>query len=228
MTFGEKILEFNRQLIYKGTLPEGIQIMNPFRENPQVDYITGEFYTRFFSDNHTRILILGINPGRFGAGSTGIPFTDTIRLNEKCGILFQGFHTYEPSSSFVYEMIEAYGGVNDFYKKFFISAICPLGFTITNRRGNTVNFNYYDTKALSRMVYSFIVDNLRKQVDFGIEPSICYCLGTGKNADFLQEINRKYNFFKKIIALEHPRYIMQYKAKLKQTYINKYLDAFRN
>jgi len=33
-------------------------------------------------------------------------------------------------------------------------------------------------------------------------------------------------FFKKIVALEHPRFIMQYKAKLKQQYIDKYIEAF--
>jgi len=33
-------------------------------------------------------------------------------------------------------------------------------------------------------------------------------------------------FFNKIMALEHPGYIMQYKSKLKNQYINKYLKAF--
>ncbi len=33
-----------------------------------------------------RYLILGINPGRFGGGITGIPFTDPIRLQNICGI----------------------------------------------------------------------------------------------------------------------------------------------
>jgi hypothetical protein len=228
MTFGEKILEFNRHLVYTGNLPEGIQIMNPFRDNPQVNYITREFYTRFFSDNSKRTMILGINPGRFGAGATGIPFTDTIRLNEQCCIHFEAFHTYEPSSSFVYEMIVAYGGVNEFYHKFFISAICPLGFTITNSRGKKVNYNYYDSKELSRMVYSFILEKMKEQMDFGIDPSRCYCLGTGRNEDFLVALNHEHKFFNKIIALEHPRYIMQYKAKQKPYFIEKYLEAFRN
>jgi hypothetical protein len=228
MTFAEKILEFNRRLNYTGNLPEGIQIMNPFRDNAQVDYITKAFYTRFFSDNFPRTMILGINPGRLGAGATGIPFTDTIRLNEQCGIPFGGFRTYEPSSSFVYDMIEAYGGVNDFYKKFFISAICPLGFTRTNSRGKTVNYNYYDNKALTRMVYGFILESLKKQLDFGIETRCCFCLGTGRNVAFLREMNDEYHFFERVVALEHPRFIMQYKARLKPSYIDKYLDILND
>lgn len=36
-----------------------------------------------------------------------------------------------------------------------------------------------------------------------------------------------YNFFEKIIPLEHPRYIMQYNSKNKETFINKYLAALK-
>ncbi len=35
----------------------------------------------------------------------------------------------------------------------------------------------------------------------------------------------EYGFFKEIIALEHPRFIMQYKSKSKQTYIDKYISV---
>jgi hypothetical protein len=226
MTFGEKAIAFYHNLDYTGDLPPGLQIMNPFRNNPVVRNITREFYMKFFADNASRRLILGINPGRFGGGATGIPFTDTIRLNEKCGIPFNGFRTYEPSSSFMYEMIDAFGGANIFYKNFFISAICPLGFTVTNNRGKEVNYNYYDSSKLTRAVYGFILDTLKQQLDFGIDRAVCFCLGMGKNKVFLQKINDEHKFFKKIIALEHPRYIMQYKARSKDKFINKYLAAF--
>ncbi|MCL4483959.1 MAG: DUF4918 family protein [Bacteroidetes bacterium] len=56
---------------------------------------------------------------------------------------------------------------------------------------------------------------------------MCYCFGTGKNEQFLRAINKEYGFFKEIIALEHPRFIMQYKSKSKQEYIDKYIQAFR-
>ncbi len=223
MTFARKVIEFNSNLEFKGILPPGIRIMDPFRESATVRELASEFYTKFFSDDKERRLILGINPGRFGAGSTGIPFTDTKRLNENCGIPFTAFRTHEPSSAFIYEMIGAYGGVSEFYSRYFLSAICPLGFTREGKHERPVNFNYYDTKELERIAYPFILETLKKQIGFGVDTSVCYCLGIGKNEVFLRKLNKEYHFFEEIITLEHPRYIMQYKAKLKEEYIVKYV-----
>jgi hypothetical protein len=223
MTFARKVIDFYRSLEFRGTLPAGVMIMNPFRENPIVNKLAAEFYTNFFSDNKVRKLILGINPGRFGAGSTGIPFTDTKRLNENCSIPFTGFRTHEPSSAFIYEMIGKFGGVKEFYSNYFLSAICPLGFTKEGKNGKQVNFNYYDTRELEQIAYPFILETLKKQIAFGVDTSVCYCLGTGKNEVFLRKLNKDHHFFNEIVALEHPRYIMQYKALLKEQYIGKYL-----
>lgn len=227
ITFADRIIKFNSELQYKGKLPRGICIMNPFRDNKNVLRISNEFYRKFFSDTHNRRLILGINPGRFGAGITGIPFTDTIRLNAKCGIHFSEFKSYEPSSSFIYDMIDAYGGVHEFFSKFLISAVCPLGFTNENSKGKAVNYNYYDSPDLESLVTPFIIRSMEQQLQFGIERDVCYCLGTGKNDKFLKRLNNENRFFKKIVTLEHPRYVMQYKAKLKDSYISKYLEALR-
>ena len=72
----------------------------------------------------------------------------------------------------------------------------------------------------------FIIDNLKKQLDFGIDRKSCFCLGTGKNFRYLFQLNNEFGFFKEIVPLEHPRYIMQYKLKNKDLYIARYLDAF--
>jgi hypothetical protein len=225
-TVAQKIIDFNTFLKFKGSLPESIRIMNPFRENPQILPVSTAFYRKFYSDNNRRHLILGINPGRFGAGLTGIPFTDPKRLVSECGIDYTGPTAHEPSSAYVYEMIRAYGGVESFYNHFYISAVCPLGFTAIGKNGKEVNYNYYDSKELTQAVFDFMIENIRKQISMGVETNICFCFGTGKNEKFLREINKKYGFFGEIIALEHPRYIMQYKSKTKQIYIDKYLDAF--
>ena len=39
-------------------------------------------------------------------------------------------------------------------------------------------------------------------------------------------MNKEYQFFRKVIALEHPRYIMQYKNKYKDEYIADYIRKF--
>ena len=225
-TFADKVIAFNRQVDFAGELPAGIRMMNPYREDENVLVLSSAFYKKYYNDFHKRHIILGINPGRFGGGVTGVPFTDSKRLIEKCGIAYAGKETHEPSSVFVYEMIDAYGGVTSFYKHFYINSICPLGFTATGNNGKEINYNYYDSKELLNAVYDFMIENIRQQISLGVDTDLCFCFGNGKNEKFLRSINDKYGFFKKIIALEHPRFIIQYKSKFKQEYIDKYLEAF--
>jgi hypothetical protein len=224
MTIAGKIIRFYENLRYTGNLPSGIAVMNPFAQNPSVMEITREFYSKFYSDQVPRRIILGINPGRHGAGTTGIPFTDSIRLEQKCGISARGLKTHEPSSAFIYDMIDQFGGVEKFYGKLFLSAICPLGFTIKGKREGMVNYNYYDSPELLKAVQPFILETLQQQIAFGIDTSVCYCLGTGKNERFLRKINQEHHFFDRITALEHPRFILQYRAKRKGEYIQKYIE----
>ena len=88
-----------------------------------------------------------------------------------------------------------------------------------------VNCNYYDNKKLQETLYSLIINSIKSQINFGIDTSVCYCIGSGKNYDFMTKINNKYHFFKKIIPLEHPRFIMQYNSKHKDEFLKKYLEA---
>lgn len=227
-TLADKITAFNKALEFKGSLPYGIKILNPFRDNEYAFSLMSAFYRKFYNDNKKRYLILGINPGRFGMGLTGIPFTDPKRLEANCGIPNMGLKAHEPSSVFIYDMINAYGGVGPFYSKYYFHSVCPLGFTSVNDKGREVNYNYYDNPALLSAVYDFIVWNIKMQISMGVFTDVCFFLGTGKNQQFLQKLNKEYGFFGKLISLEHPRFIMQYKAKEKEAFIEKYLHAFDN
>jgi hypothetical protein len=220
-SFAEKVITFCRNLDFSGQLPAGISIMNPFRKNGEVLEVISSFYRKYYSDNNPRRLILGINPGRFGAGVTGIPFT--VRLREKCRLSIPGLKTHETSSVFIYEMIEQYGGCEKFYGDYFISSVSPLGFTRTGSNGKEVNYNYYDSRELSETILDFVVDSVKKQLEFGIERDVCFCLGTGKNFRFLSKLNDDHHFFKRIEPLQHPRFIMQYKLKQKEFYIDNYI-----
>src|SRR5512133_3622428 len=106
--FAQEVIQFYEKLEFKGSLPDGIAVMNPFRENPGIIPVVTSFYNKYYDDSNSRYLILGINPGRFGAGVTGIPFTDSKRLSEKCGLSIPGMSTFETSSVFIYEMIGAF------------------------------------------------------------------------------------------------------------------------
>jgi hypothetical protein len=225
-SLADKIIEFNTSLEFKDILPRGINLMNPFKDNAAVLTVSSLFYQKFYNDTHPRHLIMGINPGRFGAGVTGIPFTDTKRLTNECGLTYSGKETHEPSSVFVYEVIKAYGGVDKFYGDFYINSVSPLGFTISDNNGKEKNYNYYDSKELTSAVYPFMVESIKRQLTFGFKTDLCFCFGAGQNEKFLRSLNDEYGFFQSIIALEHPRFIMQYKSKLKQFYIDKYVNAF--
>jgi hypothetical protein len=227
LKFGDEVVRFYKLLDYKGSLPPGISIMNPYKDNPGIIPVISQFYHKFYNDNNRRHLILGINPGRNGAGITGIPFTDSKRLSEKCKLSLPGIDTFETSSVYVYEVIDAFGGVEQFYNKFFISAVCPLGFTTISNKGKNVNYNYYDSKKLTEAVMDLINTSLTRQLEFGIKRDTCFCLGTGKNYKFLVQLNKELQIFDRIMPLEHPRYIMQYKTKQKDIYIKRYVEEFR-
>jgi hypothetical protein len=224
-TLADRIIDFNRSLEFTGKLPAGIKVMNPYADD-YILQVSSSFYRKYYNDNKSRHLILGINPGRFGAGVTGIPFTDTKRLKGECGINYSGKETHEPSSVYVYEVIRAYGGPEKFYSDFFIGAVSPLGFTISDTGGKEKNYNYYDSRELTEAVSDFALVNLKKQLDLGLKRDICFCFGTGKNEKYLRGLNNQFAFFKEIIALDHPRFIMQYRAKSRNDYVLRYLDAF--
>lgn len=125
-TFADKVIAFNRHLTYTGNLPEGFRVMNPFMDNPETMKVMDEFYHKYYHDTEKRRFIIGINPSRNGAGVTGVPFTDTKRLESACDIQMKSARTHEVSSVFLYDMIEAYGGTARFYQNFYINSPFPL------------------------------------------------------------------------------------------------------
>lgn len=225
-TFADRVITFNKSLIYSGKLPEGFDVLNPFNDNPETTIVMQQFYKEFYNDNKKRKFIIGINPSRHGAGVTGVPFTDTKRLESVCKIKMQSAHTHEVSSVFMYDMIQSYGGVKSFYSDFYINSPFPLA--IVRRKNNTwLNANYYDDAALFLILKDYMIETLKKHINLGLITSEVFILGK-KNALFISEINKKANLFKKMTVLDHPRFIQQYKSKEKLNYINKYLSAFRN
>lgn len=217
-TFAAHILDFIKNLSFP-FVPHGeIKVMNPFQDADTMA-VCETFYRKYYDDHNQRRIIIGINPGRFGGGVTGIPFTDPIRLAKECGIKNSWPKKQELSSVFIYDVIKAYGGIEKFYSEFYISAVSPLGFT----RGNK-NLNYYDDRVLQESVTDFVTDCMNKQLQFGIDRNVAFCLGDGKNYAYLSKLNTQQKFFENIIPLSHPRFIMQYKLKKKDAYMQSYLE----
>lgn len=216
-TFADRAYDFYVSL-RAPRVPRGVHVMNPYRE-PQVLASLRTFLDRFYCDNRERSLIVGINPGRFGAGVTGVTFTDPVALADFCGIESHLPRRRELSSVFVYDVIAHLGGPERFFSRFFLSAICPLGFT---RGRGGVNMNYYDEPELARAVTPFIVRTLRQQIALGCRTDVLIVLGAGTNLKFIQRLNEQHGFFGAVRGLDHPRFIMQYRRKRLAEYIHTY------
>jgi len=218
-TFAAKAISFFTSLNLK--LPSSLhtQVLNPY-QNPETLECVRKFFTKYFNDHRSRIFIFGINPGRFGGGLTGISFTDPVALRVKCRIRNSLGNKKELSSEFIYKVIDEFGGAKNFYKHFFISAICPLGFM----KGN-LNYNYYDDRKLQKAVTPFIKETFLQQIEIGARNDALVVVGAGKNKKFIEELNREVGFFKKIISLDHPRFIMQYRRKKLGEYVKRYVET---
>ncbi|HYV94250.1 MAG TPA: uracil-DNA glycosylase family protein [Chitinophagales bacterium] len=221
MIFSNKAISFFDTLDLALPSSLNIEVLNPY-QNPETKKCVKQFFTKYFNDNRKRIFILGINPGRFGGGLTGISFTDPVALRKFCGIENDFGNKRELSSEFIYLMIEEYGGVKKFYRDFFISAVCPLGFM-----KGSLNYNYYDDKRLQEAVTPFINKTFKDQIEIGARGDALIVIGADKNRKFVESLNNEIQFFEKIIPLEHPRFIMQYRRKKLSDYIQQYVAALQ-
>lgn len=206
-------------------LPPGIEAQNPFCE-PNVQALAQRFAGKFYADEQPyrvrpRVALLGINPGRLGMGRTGVAFTDPVALSEICGIandLPRG--RPELSSQFVYRVVAALGGPAEFYRHFFLSSIYPL---VLLSQG--LNYNYYDSPALLKTLWPDLQRSLRQQVaDFGLRRDVAVSLGR-RNGTFLTKLNHELQLFDKIVVLDHPRYLMQYRRRDLEANVGKYVEA---
>ena len=223
MTFADRAIAYYLGLQEPDNLPAGVSAMNPYVD-PMVQAIVGQFYTKFYADNIPRVYILGINPGRFGAGVTGLSFTTPQNLARYCGIPNNLPPTPELSSRFVYRVIDAFGGVDAFYSRFFLSSLYPLALVKDGRNGGPNNYNFYDDKATTKTLWPVMIEGLREQISFGCDERTVICFGR-KNESFLQKLNDETGFFGRIVSLDHPRYILQYKSKYIEQYVDTYLQV---
>jgi hypothetical protein len=223
MNFGEKAIQF-----YRGLKPppmrssDGIGILNPLKEKNVRD-ILETFYQKYYQDEKKRIFLIGINPGRFGGGITGIPFTDPVNLQEVLGIPNRFEKKHELSSRFVYEVIERMGGAQQFFSHCYLTAVSPYGFV----RGNK-NLNYYDDKYLWKAWEPFLVEWLKQQIEFGANQEIAFSLGKGKNLEYLNKLNEKHDLFHQIGWLPHPRWVMQYRYKKRNEFFKIYTEKLNS
>lgn len=215
----DHILSFYASLPASLSLPKGIDLIYPFGDK-DVGRVLKIFYKKYYSDRGNRLFLLGINPGRFGAGMTGVPFTDPILLAEHCGIENDFEQKHELSSVFIHKMIAAMGGPDIFYKQFYISSVCPLGFTKEGK-----NYNYYDSEALYNAIEPFIVESITSQVNRFCDRRVAFSIGQGKNYKIFKSLNEEHQWFDIVLPLPHPRWVMQYKRKSLDIHLSTYITS---
>ena len=222
MTFADRVIDFTRALtIPELPLPPGFDWLFPY-DNPATMAALTAFYKKYLDDHRTRTFLFGINPGRFGAGVTGVPFTDPIRLLGECGIETDFAKKPELSSEFVWMFIRAFGGADAFFKAFYITSLSPLGFVKAGK-----NINYYDDRGLQRAAEAYIVWNIRTQLEFGANREAAICLGEGQNYAMFRRLNDRHGFFREVVPLAHPRFIMQYRRRQLDAFLQQYVDTLR-
>ncbi|RJP60378.1 MAG: DUF4918 family protein [Ignavibacteriales bacterium] len=220
MLFSERAINFFLNLTLPEKLPDHVAIMNPYDSEETIKLVT-KFYKNFFNDKSKRTFLVGINPGRFGGGLTGIAFTDPVNLQDKCGIKNNLDKKRELSSQFVYKLIDECGGTKKFYSRFFITALYPLALIKDGK-----NYNYYDSQKVYKALKPQIIQTFQRQIEFGANDKYVISFGK-KNADYLKEINDELKFFKEIIIFDHPRFIMQYRLKKLDEYLKEYSKILR-
>ncbi len=222
-TFADRLFRFLTHFPPPAALPDNVEAANPYRE-PAAHALLHRFGQKFYADDRPRVALLGINPGRFGGGRTGIAFTDPAALAQLCGI----GHDLPPqrpeiSSQFVYRVVAALGGPAEFYRHFYLGSLYPL---VLLREGK--NYNYYDSPALIKALWPDMQLSVRQQVqDVGLRRDVAVCLGR-RNAVFFHRLNDELELFEKIIVLDHPRYLMQYRRRDLDANVARYVAALGN
>ncbi len=222
-TFADRALDYYLHLTEPTGLPPGVSAMNPYLR-PEVQAVVTQFYQKFYANTAPRVYVLGINPGRYGAGVTGISFTTPQALVAHCGIANElppiaAANRPELSSRFIYRIVEAFGGAATFYGRFFLSSLYPLALVKDGK-----NYNYYDDRTTTEALWPIITESLRQQLQFGAHRRVAVCLGR-KNERYFQRLNDEQGFFDRILTLDHPRYILQYRAKEVEAFAEKYIQT---
>lgn len=215
-TFAARLLSFLSGFPAAPPLPDGVTALNPYQTEPARGLLT-QFARCYYADNEPRVALLGINPGRFGGGSTGVAFTDPAALATHCGIENELPRRPELSSQFVYQLIGALGGPAEFYRHFYLGSLYPL---VLMREGR--NYNYYDSAVVTKALWPQMQESLRQQAALpGLRRDVAVSLGR-RNGEYFKRLNDELGLFERIIVLDHPRFIMQYKRRFVPDFVAEY------
>lgn len=166
-----------------------------------------DFHKKYVQPNSPKIVMCGINPGRRGAGITGIPFIDTNSLSR----MLPGISNpkSEKSAKFFFSIIEEFG-INEFYKNVHVTNMSWFGFYKLDN-GTNVNYN-----SLPEEIQNILIDKFVEEMNF-IKPDVIIPIGDIVNWELLYNLKVK----KRINAeIGHRLYHPAYRLVDRNTYID--------
>ena len=220
--FGRFVERFLSTINVGIDLPADVEVLRPYTD-PEVQRVLRLVCRKYYAGGHPRVGVWGINPGRFGAGVTGLSFTDPWAVVHDLAIPTTLEGRRELSAEFISRVIAAYGGPQVFYRDVYMSALCPLGFT---RHG--VNINFYDDTQLAISIRPKIIEWMGAALDAGVRRDVSIVLGAGKLRSYMNRHIRTNVGISEVVYLDHPRYIMQYRRRDVDEYVELYVKTIHS
>ncbi|HZL11862.1 MAG TPA: uracil-DNA glycosylase family protein [Prolixibacteraceae bacterium] len=156
-----------------------------------------EFHKKYVQPNSPKIVMCGINPGRRGAGITGIPFIDTNSLSKMLPDISNP--KTEKSAKFFFSIIEEFG-INGFYRNVHVTNMSWFGFYELDK-GTNINYNSLPTE-----IQNDLIDKFVEEMDF-INPNVIIPIGDIVNWELLYNLKVKNRLNAEIgPRLYHPAY----------------------
>lgn len=206
-------LHNEKKWITESLSSEGISVLTGFVENVK---LVREFYQTYYTkQNNNRVVLCGINPGRLGAGKTGVPFLDFHSLSR----MLPGIrdNDSELSAKFISTIIEKIGRER-FFEHVYLTNISWFGFTKGNK-----NINYYelDEKLQREFTNGFI-----KEMEM-IDPKVIVPLSKDVKKSLIQLKKEKGLDVEIAQPLSHPYYYSNFKTRV-ELGIEKYNEVIEN
>lgn len=193
-TIAEDYFEFYE--IFKNKYSEELEsknigILSNFLENRNN---INEFHRKYIQPNSPKVVICGINPGRFGAGQTGIPFIDFDSLSKMLPNIEK--KESEKSAKFLFSVIQEFG-IENFYQRFHVTNLSWYGF-YDLKKGKNVNYDSLPTN-----IEIYLIDKFVEEMEF-VNPE--FIIPLSKNVFYELESFKKRNLIKAELGtrLNHP------------------------
>ena len=123
------------------------------------------FNETYYHHSYPKTVLCGINPGRHGAGKTGIPFIDFSSLST----LIDGVNRAdtERSAQFFFDVVSEFGA-SKFYNSFYVTNVSWVGYI-----SNNMNINYY---RLPEPVKDFVLKAFKYEIGI-VSPKVIISMG---------------------------------------------------